>query len=76
MNPLVPDLLDVVLATAATIVAVSAFAAFLSLSFAKRVSVRRFLVWAAVILFIPVAGAALWFAIGRPQHRSTAVAEP
>lgn len=70
VNPLLPAWYDVVWTGATGLVIVFAIAALVSIGRAKDVTGWRALIWILAVLCLPVAGATLWFAVGRPAKVS------
>lgn len=72
VNPLVPAWYDVAWSSAALLVVAFTVLAFVSLVRAPQATGWRFVVWGAVIVFVPVLGALAWFVIGRVTPEGSA----
>ena len=65
-NPLIPAGYDVVWSVVAVLIFTLTVIALITLARAsKRLTVTQALVWAAIVLLVPVLGAVAWLAVGR-----------
>lgn len=76
-NPLIPAGYDIAWSVLSTIVIVLTIVALILLArSAKRLTMTHALIWALLILFVPVLGAIAWLAIGRRTDTSASGIEP
>lgn len=71
-NPLIPVGYDIAWSVIAALVIALAIVALISLArSAKRLTSWQALIWAALILFVPVLGPIAWMTVGRRNAPST-----
>lgn len=68
MNPLVPTALDGALMAVSLVAMSLALVAFVSVIRSASASGSCSLIWAVVVLLVPIVGPALWFVVRRRQR--------